>query len=358
MYKGKNIKLARESRRMSQKELADKISTTQATLSKMEKDLITVSEFFESLIADALGYSRSFFELDFKQSTYDSLFYRKRLTISAKDLSALDGNITILSCCIDQLSESIEIPELSIPSIEPNPGKTPEEIAFEIRNFLGVGSGPIGNIVSLFEKNGIVVFFIDADTEKFDGLTKFTANNTPVIWINSQTPNDRKRFSLAHELGHLVMHLRSVDSVQKTEDEREDEANRFASEFLLPRMQCKMDLLGLRFNDLPYKKQYWKVSKQALIMRAHQLGCITDAIKQKYFMNLSYAGERKQELGYVDIDQPKIVKMMVELHLTELDYTLEDLSDMLGYKPKDINRIFLNKREEPRKILNLSNYLK
>lgn len=106
--------------------------------------------------------------------------------------------------------ESINIPELRIPSVEPTVDNSPQEIAYKIRTYLGVPAGPIDNIVSLLEKNGVIVMFLDVDDmDKFDGLTMFTTNQAPVIWINRNIPNDRKRFSLAHELGHLVMHLRS-----------------------------------------------------------------------------------------------------------------------------------------------------
>lgn len=110
---------------------------------------------------------------------------------------------------------------------------------------MGVPTGPIDNIVSLLEKNGVIVMFLDVDDmEKFDGLTMFTTNQAPVIWINRNIPNDRKRFTLAHELGHLVMHLRS-ENLEKPEDQKEIEANEFAGEFLMPESQCKEDLLIL-----------------------------------------------------------------------------------------------------------------
>ena len=82
--------------------------------------------------------------------------------------------------------------------------------------------------------------------DKFDGLTMFTSNQAPVIWINRNIPNDRKRFSLAHELGHLVMHLRS-ENLEKPEDQKEIEANEFAGEFLMPESQCKEDLYNLKY---------------------------------------------------------------------------------------------------------------
>lgn len=113
----------------------------------------------------------------------------------------------------------------------------------------------------------MIVMYLDLDDmDKFDGLTMFTANQAPVIWINRKTPNDRKRFNLAHELGHLVMHLRSED-LDKSEDQKEREANEFAGEFLMPESQCKEDLFNLKYKELGAKKLYWKVSKAAIIFK-------------------------------------------------------------------------------------------
>ena len=249
MINGKCIKLARESRGFSQSKLSELSGITQATLSRFEKGVLTVAPEFVSKIAQALNYPVSFFEKDIRIAGETSLFYRKRASMTVRDLSILESKINILSKGIEEMMESI-----NIPSVEPAADNSPQEIAYKIRNYLGVSTGPIDNIVSLLEKNGVIVMFLDVDgMEKFDGLTMFTTNQAPVIWINRNIPNDRKRFTLAHELGHLVMHLRS-ENLEKPEDQKEIEANEFAGEFLMPESQCKEDLFNLKYKDLGMKK--------------------------------------------------------------------------------------------------------
>ena len=110
--------------------------------------------------------------------------------MTVKHLSVLESKISILSKSIDELMESIDIPELRIPAVEPSADNSPQEIAYKIRNYLGVPSGPIDNIVSLLEKNGVIVMFLDLDDmDKFDGMTMFTANQAPVIVIHRMTGN-------------------------------------------------------------------------------------------------------------------------------------------------------------------------
>jgi len=337
MIRGSNIKLARESRKMSQKDLADLIGVTQATLSKMEKEVLTVNNNLLPILSSTLHYSQSFFQLDFVQSENDSLFYRKRKTMSAKDIYAINSKKQIFNGNIDSLLKSIEIPNLNLPSIEVSETKTPEAIAFDVRRIMNIPLGPVVDIVSKFERNGIVVVFWDIDIDKFDGLTTLTSKDTPVICINKKMPNDRKRFSLAHELGHLIMHLRNLNSFSKDEDELEQEADRFASEFLMPEEKCKYDFFHLKWKDLPLKKQYWKVSKAAIIYRAHSLGCISDEQKKAFYTMLSKSGEKTNELGIVEIDQPRIIRRMLELHISELNYSLDDLSTITGLIPEEIN---------------------
>lgn len=349
---GRNLKLARDSRGLSQSELSALLNITQATLSRIEKGQIPLSEVVLEKASEHLNYPPSFFAKDIALAGETSLFYRKRATMTTKNLSILESRISILGNCIDELMESVEIPQLNIPAVEPSYDNTPSEIAFKIRNFLKVPQGPIENIVSLMERNGIVVIFINIEcTDKFDGLTMFTKNQVPVIWLNAKMPNDRKRFSLAHELGHLVMHLRSQD-LDKTEDDKEREANEFAAEFLMPEAICKIDFFNIKYQDLGLRKMYWKVSKAAIIYRACELHCISEKTKKYLFVTLGRNGERKRESGQVYIDMPQILAKMTKLHLNELEYTLDELSNMLGLSSLEIKSCLLDEHKTIKLIHN------
>ncbi|MBQ7518570.1 MAG: ImmA/IrrE family metallo-endopeptidase [Bacteroidales bacterium] len=342
MIFGNTIRIARDSRGLSQSSLAELIGVTQATLSRFEKGVLEVSPVAVERIAQALNYPVSFFSRDIRFAGESSLFYRKRASMTVKNLSMLESKISILSNSIDELMESIDIPDLNIPAVEPSSNNTPQEIAFKIRSYLGVPSGPIDNMVSLLEKNGVIVMFLNLEgLDKFDGLTMFTAKQAPIIWINRNISNDRNRFNLAHELGHLVMHLRSED-LEKTEDQKELEANQFAGEFLMPESQCREDFFNLKYRDLAMKKLYWKVSKAAIIYRAKELKCISEETAKYLFVTLGRNGERKNESVRVPIDSPKIVKKMYDLHVSELDYSILEMEDITGLKSGDINFELLN----------------
>ena len=330
MIYGSSIRIARESRGLSQSDLSKLIGVTQATLSRFEKGGIEVTPDAVAKIAQALNYPTSLFERDIRRGGESSLFFRKRASMTVKNLSVLESKISILSKSIDEMMESIDIPELRIPAVEPSGDNTPQEIAYKIRTYLDLDG-----------------------MDKFDGLTMFTTNQAPVIWINRNTPNDRKRFNLAHELGHLVMHLRSED-LEKSEDQKEIEANQFAGEFLMPASQCKEDFFNLKYKDLGMKKYYWKVSKAAIICRAKELNCIPEETARYLYVTLGRNGERKKETVQVPIDSPKIVRKMYDLHVTELNYSEEELSDITGLMPNDIRSELLDEAEvikvRPKKI--------
>src|SRR5690606_5820245 len=93
---------------------------------------------------------------------------------------------------------------------------------------------PVKNIFSLLEKNGIIIYELDT-IEKFDGVSFVTKEGYPVIIVNKNYSNDRKRFTIAHELGHLLMHDDKNFPISefRTDKIKENEANVFASEFLM-----------------------------------------------------------------------------------------------------------------------------
>ena len=101
-------------------------------------------------------------------------------------------------------------------------------------------------------------------------------------------PGDRQRFTLAHELGHLVMH-------DVPTEEMEDEADKFASEFLMPEAQIQGQLHALSMRKLWELKSRWKVSMAALVKRAETLGCITASQTRYLWIQLSKSGYRLEE---------------------------------------------------------------
>ena len=248
----------------------------------------------------------------------------------------------MLGYIVDKLSDSVFFPDFTLEPLDPE-YYAPEEVARFTRKLMGLNKNePVINIFYLLEKHGIVVIELGDVTEKFDGVSFVTDNGVPVIIINKNFPNDRKRFTLAHELGHVLMHNSGDFPVpeHRTVNLKENEANRFASEFLMPKEAIKNSLVDLKLYKLASLKKYWKTSKASLIKRAKDLNSIPDN-KAKYFMiELSRCGERRIEKTLVEIDKPSLYKNAYKLHKNDLEYSDAELAEAFYLSKEMINKYF------------------
>lgn len=331
--------LARESRGLTQTQLSQLIPClNQGNLSKMEKGILSISEDVLIRISETLNYPLSFFYKCEPKTPINAFYYRKRLTFPKKELATLEAKMDIVRLNIDELLTSVEIPDFRLPVFEPDCNISPEDIARNIRTIMGIPKGPIGNLVEYLEKSGIIVYFLDIASEKFDGITLYTNAGYPIIFINKKMSNDRKRFTLGHELGHLIMHI--PFSTIKDPNDIENEADRFSAEFNMPTIDCRNDLVNLKFNSLGFLKSYWKLSKAAIIYKAKTINAINESTYKYMIIELSRRGERKLENVTVALDEPKIIKELIDIYRNELNYSLEELTKVLGISAKDYDDYF------------------
>ncbi len=334
----RNLQLARESRGLTQQELSNAISgLNQGNLSKMEKGLSPIPEAVLESIARTLDYPLSFFEKESQPRELTTAFYRKYTSTPQKQLNVLECRTDIIRRALDELTDAIDIPTFDIPQIALGDGLTPTEIAKRIRVFCGIPKGPVDEIVKLMESHGIVVIFLKDCPEKFSGVSMFTGKRFPIMFINDAHSNDRKRFTIAHELGHIVMHLNDKTVYQKEMKDLDKEADLFSSEFCMPEDDCLLDLMQLKYNNLPVLKMYWKISKAAIVYKAKSLHQITESQYKYLMVQLSKSGQRKSEYEQVSIDSPIIMNTIYDLYRNELHYSEEEFSSLVGLYPKDVN---------------------
>jgi len=348
------IVLAREIRGITQSKLS-KIATSisQGNLSRMEKGKLSVSDSALNELTEILNFPKEFFFQKKVKTPINQFYYRKRVTIPKRKLFKLEAFMDLMRMSLDNLFIDIELPTLNIPHIDTSSGVSPEEAARKLREYLDLQRGPVRNLVNLLEINGVVVFLIDSESDKFDGITLFTDARHPIIFLNSNLPNDRKRFTLAHELGHLVLHIRQRKNIftkkqfdEQPDDFKETEANRFASEFLMPELDIRNDLAGLTMILLGQLKNHWQVSMKSLVYRANFLKVISARRAKNLYIELSRLGYVKNEPGIVDFDEPKIIKKTIKLLQDELDYTYEDIANDLHISLSDFMDFFLGKRDK------------
>jgi len=338
--------LARESRGITQSQLAEKINVSQAAISKAEKFSNKISEQLLSDISRELKYPISFFYQNGKRFSTTNPFHRKKQSIPQKTLDKIEAIANIKRIHIEKLLESIEIESTSIPYVDKDEYSSIEDIALHVRQLLRLPRGPIENITSIIENFGIPVILCDFYTDKIDG---FTISNilTNIIFVNINMPWCRIRFTLAHELGHIILNHTPELGI-------EDEANQFASSFLMPKNDIYKDFLGERITleRIASLKPYWKVSMQSLIYRAKSLNLIDDKIYQNLWITLNKLGYKKREPVNLNIknENPTLFKTLIDIHKNDLKYSTNELFEFLNIYEQDFNEMYPEMNNKEKKI--------
>lgn len=330
--------LAREYRGLTQEQLGRALGVTQAKIAKIEGGLqIDVSEAQAELLCDALSFPVKFFQqneelLGWGSSAY---YYRKKASITAVDRKRIQGQVNICRIHLKKLLQSVEIEvnrKLPILDIEDEFGGSPVQAARAMRTFWGLPDGPIKNVTALIESAGVIVVPMDFGTNSIDATSIRLAEIPPIIFISTRIPSDRWRWTLAHELAHLLIH-------EVPNEVMEDQADAFAAEFLLPEIELKPQFARIgkiRLQDLANLKPYWKVSMQALLMRATGLGSLQKNEAQYLWMQINKLNFRTNEPNPLPKEAVKTYPAIVTFFEEEMKYSKEELASVLNVTPREL----------------------
>jgi Zn-dependent peptidase ImmA (M78 family) len=332
------LTIVRESRSLSQHGLSAKLHFSQALVSKWEAGLAVPDERQVDALAHTLEVQRTIFFVDRPRRLASmSDFYHRALAKARRtDLKAIHARCSIFDLQVDRLLDLAALPEDRIPDIDPdNHAGNAERIALMARTGMGAPDGPIGNLVELIESAGGIVIDRDFEVDDVEALCRWVPELPKLFFINGSRPPDRMRFSLAHELGHTVMHFgRDFDPTVA-----EEQANNFAAAFLLPARELKADLrYPVTLADLASLKRKWRVSMAAIARRARALNVIDDTRYRSICIDMSRNGWRKTEPVAIGAESPKLFGQMIYAHL-KVGYTVAELTELLFVSEADIQRI-------------------
>ena len=332
------LKLARDVRELTQTELASKLGFTQALISKIENGLISQpsDEVIEKLVA-VLGFPSEFFFQNDRAEGFPHFHFRKRAKLGAKPLAHINAVINLRRMHIAKLHRSYEVEiDKPIPQIDLEAaGVSPEKLADRIREYWMLPRGPVNDLTRVIEDAGGIVVLCKFGTNLIDGISFRSAGLPPVFCMNRDVPGDRFRFSLAHELGHMIMH-----SLPEDDARMEAEAHRFAAAFLMPATDVRAHLSAPKLSTLGRAKALWKVSIKALIKRSHDLKMITD--QQYKNLMVGYSKAFKEGESYpLDVEQPRRLKEMVQYHVVQLGYSIKELANLLCMTPDEAQRAYI-----------------
>lgn len=347
-FNAEMLKLARDAREYTQADLAREAGVTQALVSKIENGLITTpsDEVVEKLSA-AVRFPAAFFFQKERVVGFPHFHYRKRAKLGARALAHIGAIINIRRQHIIKLLRSYERPvEKPIPQFDLDErGLTPEKVAERMRGYWMLRRGPVDNLVELIEAAGGIVVLCRFGTNLLDGISFRMEGLPPIFFMNREAPGDRFRFSLAHELGHMIMH-----GVPGDEEQMEEEAHRFAAAFLMPASEIKPYLTSPKLSAFGKIKAFWKVSIKALIRRAHDLKVITD--NQYRWLCVQYAKSFKMGEPFpIEIEKPQRLMAIVQYHVKELGYSIADLAKLLTVNTDDLETAYLPRTSGPRLVV-------
>ncbi len=334
---GERLLRARKAAGLALRTVAEQAELSHTTVSKFEKELQKPSSAQLIKLAKILGVRTEYF---FRPQTLkiDGIEYRKKSTLPQKSLAKIQADI------FDQAERWHELLSLYPQSpIQPFalPDGLPEHIsdseqieavAETVRASWQLGLSCIPELIDTLESQGIMVISSTVDSgQKFDGLAG-KINDMPLIVVGANWIGDRQRFTLAHELGHLLLKGRLAESLL---DDEEKLCNRFAGAFLLPK-QTLIEHLGknrhrLEINELYMLKHEFGLSMQGVLFRALQAGIIAQATFQSIYKLFSIKGWRTREPNQqYPSEQTLLFKQLVFRALAEDYFTESKAAELLG----------------------------
>jgi Zn-dependent peptidase ImmA (M78 family) len=334
------LTLARESRELLQSELSGLTAIPQTYISRFEAGILQPSEDQLTAIAEALRYPAELFYQDDRIFGFNAsvFFHRKRSDMPAKTLRRIHAILNLTRIRVNRLMLAASLaPQAELLRLSPEDGLTPEEIARRVRALLRLPLGPIVNLTAALEDAGAIIATDRFGSTRTDAVSEWIPGHPPIILMNvdDSVVGDRYRYTLAHELGHLVMHRLPSETM-------EDEANQFAAEFLLPAAEVRHQLRNVRLANLALLKGMWKVSMGALLERAKQLGTIS-ASQYRYmrvtFGKLHYNTREPAELD-IPIEKPTLLSGLVTAHIKELGFGREELAKLLHLYPEECAELY------------------
>lgn len=336
----RSLVLVREANGWTQRELADRAGVNQSTISKAENGLAELKGELLVQVARALDCPVSLLTYPTPESGLDvsCLHHRRRasrLTVAAKNKIEAVAHLSRLSVerlLAGQFNTPVAVARVS--ELEP---PDPVVVAAQVREELDLPGGPVANLVGALEAAGVVVFQRPLGSTAQDAVSSWPhgGDRLPLLIVNFGLSGDRQRFTIAHELGHLVMH-------RVPGDDQEKEADLFAASLLAPADDIRDDLNGLttaQFRRLLELKPKWGMSVAALIRRAFDIGEISDRQYREFQLRINRLGWKTSEPIDVPAEHPRVVHDALQRRL-ENGQTVTELARLALMTEDSFTRYF------------------
>lgn len=326
---GKNLRYFRMLAGLSQDELAKRLGITKMAISYYENDkrdvdskmLIKIADVLKVKATNLLMMDRYPLEITYGQ-------FRKKANISESKRNLLFETIN------KKMANINEIVNILGDNVLPNINIAKkinfidvENAANQIRIFLSLPElGPVGNITDVIENKGIIVCELDDFGDWFSGING-TVNGRPYIVINKKMSAERQRFTLIHELAHILFDFQNIVNEEKIVDE-------ISGSFFFPKEDVIRELgtfrTDIRF-DLRCLQREYGISMQSVLLRAKQIGVISEKVYVLHQKWLSKLGLRKDEKSGLVPENSELFYKLVNRGVLEGIINENKASELLGF---------------------------
>ncbi len=312
---GKNLKYYRQLEGLSQDKLAGMVGLTKMTISNYENNKREANSDTVIKLADALNIKATALLMNPKGAaviTHAEFRKKSGMSLSSIDMvfEKVDRYLGRFHTILRILGDAV-LPNVA--AIDKTFFTDIEISGLKMREFLSLSStGPVGNIVDALENRGIIVCQIDFNDAHFSGING-TLNGRPYIAINKTMPSERQRFTLIHELAHILFNFPAGINEEKTVDG-------ITGAFLFPKDDVVRELGYSRTNirgELRTLQREYGISMQSILIRAKQAGCITSAVYEDHQKWISRNGLRKDEKSGLILEESTLFKTLVVRAVSE-----------------------------------------
>jgi Zn-dependent peptidase ImmA (M78 family)/DNA-binding XRE family transcriptional regulator len=310
MFNPSRLSVARKRRGLTKVEFSRRMGVALRSFKAYELGEYPPSDEVIDKVVSVSGFPKDFFfGDDLDEPSADTASFRSMSRMKAFQRAMALSQSAIALHLNRWLEERFELPEVDIPDFSGQ--QSPEAAAEELRHHWGIGELPVSNMIHLLESKGVRIYSLAVNAREVDAFSMWK-EEVPFIFLNSKKSSERSRYDAAHELGHLVLHRHGGPRGR----DAEQEANSFASAFLMPRASVLAH--ATRFPTLATLvslKSIWKTSVAALCYRLRTVDMITDWQYRMLYIQISKNRFRTEEPNQAPRETSQVLpKIFAALH--------------------------------------------
>lgn len=331
---------------MSKTDLASQVGVSAAAIGQYEAGVNAPRPDVLDRLAQALEVRPGFFGAGRPLARLETVnaHFRSLRSARVSDRQKALATATLVWELTFALERYIKLPEVDLPPVDP--GATPSEAAALLRRRWGLPDGPVKHLVATAESHGVVVAVRPlGDIDAVDAFSVVIVGRPIITTTPRRTENVfRHRFSIAHEIGHLLLHGDSGEYSAALERE----ADEFAAAFLTPASSMDVALpQRLTIAALDRLGRTWGVSPHSLVRRMVERGRTTESSARRAYQRLAMINEPSADpTSAYPGEVPTLLQKAAEL-ATDHGGGVPALAEVLKLSPRQVRDLLGEADQRP-----------